>query len=201
MPAYPWEVNLLVNCDLFTVIYGFFWSWPAHAQHAAQRRKIGQDTNRGVSPQRQLVALQPFSACKQVLGHKTRPEIFLVKRPWSAPSRSARTWQISSSPLAHRLARWQSVSRLTRGRDLDVVDRWESTGRRAQVVRPTQTKNDFLLAYRGVAIGDDVAIDKGKKTGRVAHRSASRKTRPASPPSPPRSKKRQEPSWATPPRA
>ena len=43
-----------------------------------------------------------------------------------------------------------------------------STGRRAQVVRPTQTKNDFLLAYRGVAIGDDVAIDKGKKTGRVA---------------------------------
>ena len=60
------------------------------------------------------------------------------------------------------------MSRLTRGRDLDVVDRWESTGRRAQVVRPTQTKNDFLLAYRGVAIGDDVAIDKGKKTGRVA---------------------------------
>ena len=29
-----------------------------------------------------------------------------------------------------------------------------------------------------------------------AVRSASRKTRPASPPSPPRSKKRQEPSWA-----
>ncbi|CAH0378359.1 unnamed protein product [Pelagomonas calceolata] len=61
------------------------------------------------------------------------------------------------------------------------------------VVRPTQTKNDFLLAYRGVAIGDDVAIDKGKKTGRVAQ--MLRKTRP-SPPSPPRSKKRQEPSWA-----
>jgi len=37
------------------------------------------------------------------------------------------------------------------------------------VVRPTEVKNDFLLAYRGVGIGDDVAIDKGKrqKTGRV----------------------------------
>ena len=50
------------------------------------------------------------------------------------------------------------------------------------VVRPTGTKNDFLLSYKGVGIGDEVAVDKN-------------------PPSPPRSKKRQEPSWATPPRA
>ena len=35
------------------------------------------------------------------------------------------------------------------------------------VVRPTEVKNDFLLSYKGVAIGDEVTIDK-KKTGRVA---------------------------------
>ena len=28
------------------------------------------------------------------------------------------------------------------------------------VVRPTEVKNDFLLSYKGVAIGDEVAIDK-----------------------------------------
>ena len=38
------------------------------------------------------------------------------------------------------------------------------------VVRPTDVKNDFLVSYRGVGIGDEVAIDKlkGKKTGRAA---------------------------------
>ena len=46
------------------------------------------------------------------------------------------------------------------------------------------------------------ALRKDKKPCRASLpksptvRSASRKTRPASPPSPPRSKKRQEPSWA-----
>ena len=35
------------------------------------------------------------------------------------------------------------------------------------VVRPTEVKNDFLLSYKGVGIGDEVTIDK-KKTGRVA---------------------------------
>ena len=78
------------------------------------------------------------------------------------------------------------------------------------VVRPTEVKNDFLLSWRILAkrmLSRHrqrefiwAALRKEKKPCRASlPRSPtvrSGKTRPASPPSPPRSKKRQEPSWA-----